>query len=141
MDKDATLVLLGILESGELIETKSKQSRGVVLDTKVIGACNSSKKFRPEFKSRFVHLTFPEYTKEEFYAVVCGFLTTANCPKEIALYIGERVWEEKLGDIRRARAIWDMMTESTNQEAEEVIQFFKKYSNHENSGKPGTKLI
>jgi hypothetical protein len=129
MDKDASLVLLGLLESGELIETKSKQSRGVVLDTKVIGACNDSRKFKPEFRSRFVHLAFPEYTRDEFIEVCIGYLTRIElAPREIAQFIGQQVFERKLGDVRRARAIWLLMTEPTLEEAEQVIAFSMKYS-------------
>jgi hypothetical protein len=141
MDKDASLVLLGILESGELIETKSKQSRGVVLDTRVIGACNSSAKFKPEFLSRFRHLTFPEYTRDEFLTVAVKYLTTSEkAPDEIAQFLALQVYEKHLGDIRAVRSLWLLMNQSTIQEAEAVIEFTVKYSRDEKK-KQQAKMI
>ncbi len=44
MDNDVYSVLLGLMESGEVIETKSRRSRGLKLETMVIAACNSSER-------------------------------------------------------------------------------------------------
>jgi MoxR-like ATPase len=38
MDKDTRAVLLGVMETGEIIETKSRKTRGVNLNTQVIAA-------------------------------------------------------------------------------------------------------
>jgi len=42
MRADTFSVCLGLMESGEIIETKSKKLRGIKLSTMVIAACNSS---------------------------------------------------------------------------------------------------
>ncbi|MFH1485222.1 MAG: ATP-binding protein [Chloroflexota bacterium] len=129
MENDVFSVLLGLMESGEVIETKSKSSRGVKLETMVVAACNSSAKMPPEFLSRFaLHVQFPAYTRQEFLDVCHGFLTRAEgCDQEIALKIGAAVWDYGLGDVRKARAVWQLMTDSTEEEMRRVIRLMLKY--------------
>ena len=127
------------MESGEILETKSRRTRGIKLETMVIGACNSTKKMPPEFLSRFaLHVFFPAYTREEFINVCRGFLTRAeNCPKNIAATIGKRVFDYGLGDVRKARGVWQLMTSPTEKEVDRVVSLMKKYSrdNHNHSKK------
>jgi len=139
MHNDCFSVLLGLMESGEILETKSRRTRGVKLDTMVIGACNSTAKMPPEFLSRFaLHVYFPVYTREEFVDVCRGFLTRAeNCPEDIAATIGMRVFDYGLGDVRKARGVWQLMTSPTEKEVDRVVRLMKKYSkgNHSHSQK------
>ncbi len=130
MHQDCFSVLLGLMESGEILETKSKKMRGIKLDTMVIGACNNTAKMPPEFLSRFaLHVFFPEYTRDEFIDVCRGFLTRAeNCPEDIAVTIGRTVFDYKLGDVRKARGVWQMMTAPTEQEVYRVVTLMRKYS-------------
>lgn len=130
MRYDVFSMLLGIMESGELIETKSQNTRGIRLNTMVIAACNSSKKMPPEFKSRFaLHARFPEYTREEFIAVVCSMLSrTEDCPEELAALIAAEIYGNKLGDVRQARGVWGLMKSATKEEAERVLRMKIKYS-------------
>ncbi len=119
MRHDVYSVLLGLMESGEILETKSGKTRGIKLETTVIAACNSSAKMSPEFLSRFaLHAHFPEYTRKEFIDVVLGMLTRSDdCPEEIAKMIGLRVYDMKIGDVRKARGIWQLMVKPTEREA------------------------
>ena len=139
MHNDCFSVLLGLMESGEILETKSRRTRGVKLETMVIGACNSTAKMPPEFLSRFaLHAFFPEYTREEFINVCRGFLTLAeNCPEDIAAIIGKRVFDYGLGDVRKARGVWQLMTSPTEKEVDRVVSLMRKYSrgNHNHSKK------
>jgi len=82
MDNDVYAIMLGLMESGEVLETKSRKTRGIRLDTTVMAACNSSAKMPREFLSRFaLHAHFPLYSREEFVKVCRGFLTRAEgCP-------------------------------------------------------------
>ncbi len=129
MRHDVYSVLLGLMESGEILETKSGKTRGIKLETTVIAACNSSKKMSPEFLSRFaLHAHFPEYTRDEFIDVVIGMLTRADdCPEEIAKMIGYRVYDLKIGDVRKARGVWQLMVTPTLEEVERVIHMSIKY--------------
>lgn len=128
MRHDVYSVLLGLMESGEILETKTGKTRGIKLDTLVIAACNSSKKMSPEFLSRFAfHGHFPEYTREEFIDVVLGMLGRESCPLEIARIIGSRVFDEHLGDVRKARGVWNLMMAPTVDEIDRVIHMSIKY--------------
>jgi hypothetical protein len=130
MHNDVFSVLLGLMESGEIIETKSQKTRGIKLRTMVIAACNSSAKMPREFRSRFaLHVRFPEYTRDEFIAVCCGFLSRAeNCPTDIATIIGISVFDNHIGDVRKARGVWLLMNEPTVNEVRRVIQLMIRYS-------------
>ena len=130
MHNDVYSVLLGLMESGEILETKSKKTRGIQLETMVIAACNSSAKMPPEFLSRFaLHLSFPTYTREEFIDVCRGFLSKAeNCEPEIASLIGQYVYDYNVGDVRKARGVWQLMLAPTEEEVQRVVQLMLKYS-------------
>lgn len=131
MRGDCFSVLLGLMESGEILETKSQKTRGIKLETMVIGACNSSAKFPPEFLSRFaMHVYFPTYTRDEFINVCRGFLDRAEqCPPELAEIIGSTVFDCGLGDVRKARGVWQLMVEPTESDARRVIEMMLKYGN------------
>jgi hypothetical protein len=134
MRGDCFSVLLGLMESGEILETKSQKTRGIKLETMVIAACNSSEKFPPEFLSRFaLHVYFPKYSRDEFIDVCRGFLTRAEqCPEDIAVVIGKTVFDSGLGDVRKARAVWQLMMEPKLEEVHRVIQLMLKYSPGDN---------
>ena len=130
MDNEVYSVLLGLMESGEILETKSRKTRGVKLDTMVLGACNSSAKMPREFLSRFaLHVHFPAYTREEFIDVCRGFLSKAEgCPADLATVIGQVIYDFGLGDVRKARGVWQLMTAPTPGEVQRVVQLMIKYS-------------
>ncbi len=137
MDHYCFSVLLGLMESGEILETKSQKTRGVKLETAVIGACNSSVKFSKEFLSRFDwHIHFPQYTKKEFINVCRGFLSkSTTCPADLAETIGRLVHDHELGDMRRARAVWKSMREPNLEEMNRVIEMMLKYSDNNDGRK------
>jgi hypothetical protein len=130
MRHDVYSVLLGLMERGEILETKSQKTRGILLQTMVFAACNSSKKFTKEFLSRFAwHFRFPRYTRDEFIDVARGFLgRSCECPEELAIFIGKMVFDLELGDIRQVRAVWDALDEPTEAEVKRVIDIKLKYS-------------
>ncbi|MBA7635930.1 hypothetical protein ES703_43541 [subsurface metagenome] len=130
MNNDVYSVLLGLMESGEILETKSRKTRGIRLDTMLIAACNSTQKMPREFLSRFaLHVLFPTYTREEFIDVCRGFLSRAEqCPQDIASLIGQYVFDYNVGDVRKARGVWNLMNESTEEEIIRVVRMMLKYS-------------
>ena len=129
---DVYSVLLGLMEHGEVLETKSRQTRGIKLETMVMAACNSSAKMPKEFLSRFsMHADFPPYTRQEFIDVCRGFLSQQErCDSDLAAFIGEMVYDRGLGDVRKARGIWQLMNAPTEAEAVRVAQMMIKYSPH-----------
>ncbi len=134
--QDAISVLLGLMEKGEVIETKSNKTRGIKLRTQVIAACNRQEKFTPEFLSRFAFKPhFPEYTRQEFIDVVVGMLDRVEgCPPDVAHLIGTQVYDLGLGDVRAARGVWQMMHDSTAEEVNRVITLNLKYQPEEPNG-------
>ncbi len=132
MHNDVYAVLLGLMEKGEILETKSKKTRGIQLNTMVIAACNSSAKMPREFLSRFaLHAHFPLYTRQEMIAVCRGFLSRAeHCPPELAGLIGARVYDYGLGDVRKARGVWQLMHSATEAEVQRVVSLMLKYSDN-----------
>ena len=137
MNHDCYSVMLGLMESGEILETKSMKTRGIKLSTTVLAACNSSAKMPREFLSRFaLHVLFPHYTRDEFIEVCRGFLTRAeNCPEELAELIGRTVYDSNLGDIRKARGVWQLMTVPTKEEVWRVIQLMQRYNPNTTGGR------
>jgi Holliday junction DNA helicase RuvB len=127
--KEAYPVLLGLMETGEILETKSRSNRGIKLNTLVIAACNSSAKFPAEILSRFaMHVHFPAYDREKFIDICVGFLSRAEgCPADIAEMIGREVYNEQLGDVRKAKAVWKLMSEPSEAEIQRVISMMLKY--------------
>lgn len=127
--QDVFSVLLGLMARGEIKETQHQNLRGITLDTAVIAACNSSDGMSEEFKSRFaLHVHFPAYTREEFINVCRGFLTRAEgCPEDLAVLIGQRVFDGDLGDIRKALGVWQLVDAPTVEEVDRVVTMNKKY--------------
>jgi len=130
MDKDVRAIMLGLMETGEIIETKSNKTRGIRLNTQVIAACNRTEKFTPEFMSRFAFRPeFPPYTRQEFLEVCIGFLSRSEqAPADIAELIGKMVLDYNLGDVRAARGPWRMMEKPTEDEVHRVTRLMVKYS-------------
>jgi len=130
MRHDVFSLTLGLMEAGEIIETKSGNTRGLKLGTMVIAACNSSKKMPPEFLSRFAfHPKFPHYTREEFIDVVRSMLSRLeSCPVELSELIACQVFDNGLGDVRQARGVWQLMREPTREEVIRVLRMKAKYS-------------
>lgn len=130
ISQDALAVLLSVMESGDVIQTKHRSHLKVKVNTIVLGACNSSVFLPIELLSRFkpYHLYFRPYNREEYIEVCQGYLSEfENTPTDLAKYIGERTWEEFSADVREARGIARMLTKKTKSEVDEQITFLKKY--------------
>ncbi len=96
---DATAVLLSVMESGDVLETKYKRHRGLKLHITVFAAGNSDKTIPPELLSRFdTKFYFPPYSFQEFVSVCQGYLSRyENTPEDIAQYIGVQTWQHLIG--------------------------------------------
>ncbi|GAH26773.1 unnamed protein product, partial [marine sediment metagenome] len=76
-----------------------------------------------------LHVLFPTYTREEFIDVCRGFLSrTEQCPQDIAGVIGSAIFDYGLGDVRKARGVWQLMTAPAREEVHRVIQLMLKYN-------------
>jgi len=126
---DATAVLLSVMESGDLLETKYKRHRGLKLDLNVFAAGNSDRSIPNELLSRFdTKLYFPPYSFEEFISVCRGYLSSyETAPEGIAEYIGVQTWQHLDRDIRTARGIARRLRDSSADDVDRVVRFLRKY--------------
>jgi len=128
MSNDCYAICLGLMEKGQVVETKNNNIRSENLECMIIAACNSSAKMSREFLSRFtMHAYFPNYTRQEFIDVCVGMLKSRDFPIEISIRIGEQVYDRQLGDVRKARSIADLMEDTTVEEVDKAIDFLEKY--------------
>lgn len=126
---DATAVLLSVMESGDVLETKYKRHRGLKLDLNVFAAGNSDSIIPGELLSRFdTKLYFQPYSFEEFVSVCHGYLSRyEDIPEDVAKYIGVQTWQHLDKDVRTARGIARRLRESSASDVERVVRFLKKY--------------
>jgi len=126
---DATAVLLSVMETGDVLETKYKRHRELRLELNVFAACNTDKAIPPELLSRFdTKLHFPPYSCEEFVTICRGYLSKyEGVPEGIAEYIGIQTWEHLDKDVRTARGIAWKLREPSASDVERVVRFLKKY--------------
>jgi Holliday junction DNA helicase RuvB len=126
---DATAVLLSVMESGDVLETKYKRHRGLKLDLYVFAAGNTDKTIPGELLSRFdTKLYFPPYSFEEFVSVCQGYLSRyENAPEDIAEYIGTQTWQHLDKDVRTARGIARRLREASTNDVDRVVRFLRKY--------------
>lgn len=127
---DATAVLLSVMESGDVLETKYKRHRELKLDLVVFAAGNSDKDIPPELLSRFdTKLYFPPYSFDDFVSVCKGYLSRyENVPDAVAGYIGVQSWQQLDRDVRTARGIARRLRGSTTDEVDRVVRFLRKYA-------------
>lgn len=126
---DATAVLLSVMETGDVVETKYKRHRGLKLELNVFAACNTDKGIPPELLSRFdTKLHFHPYAYEEFVSICRGYLYKyEGVPEDIAEYIGIQTWEHLDKDVRTARGIAWKLREPSAGDVDRLVRFYKKY--------------
>jgi Holliday junction DNA helicase RuvB len=131
-DMQSYAVLLSLMESGIVVETKYRRHITAEMDTIVIGACNSSAKLPPELISRFdFHLKLKPYDRDEFVQVCRTYLSQfESIPRKLAEYIGLKVWSSPKipSDVRKARGIARMLEEHGKQSVDAVVNFEEKYA-------------
>lgn len=127
---DATAVLLSVMESGDVLQTKYRKHGGQKISLSVFAAANRDKSLAPELLSRFdTKLYFHPYSFEDFIAVCRGYLSRyENVPSDIAEYIGKQTWHQLDKDVRTARGVARRLRENTVADVDRVVRFLRKYS-------------
>jgi holliday junction DNA helicase RuvB len=145
--KDQT-VLLSLMETGIIAETKYKRAREIRLKTSVFATANETKKMLQPLLTRFSILHLPLYTFEEFRKITQRVL----CQEEkcmdidIADFISDAVWNKmKSANIRDCIRIGYMVAAvaaSTNKESIKkenvnwIVETLLRYNNNQH-----TKMI
>jgi len=127
---DALAVLLSVMETGDVLETKFRRHSKASLNLSVFAAANTVDRMPPEFLSRFEGnlFYFHPYAEEEFIRVCQGYLVTREgLQPELSRYVGKVVYNELDNDIRTARGIAKRLRESSMKEVDRVVLLMKKY--------------
>ena len=94
MSPNDKTVLLSLMQTGIISETKYSRTRNTELKTWVFATCNHITKMSDALLSRFVVLHFKKYSKEEFVLVAYKILTEQeNVEPDFAEYIAESVFD------------------------------------------------
>jgi len=120
-------VLLSLMATGIVSETKHGKQREVTLDTRVFAACNNLR-LAPELLSRFMVLKFRPYSLNDFLTVATNVLVKQEgTPPELASYIARNVWERSgtYPDPREAVRIARLA--KTREEADGVFDLLRRY--------------
>ena len=126
---DATAVLLSVMETGDVLETKYRRHRGLKLELNVFAACNTDKAIPRELLSRFdAKLHFHSYPCQEFVSICRGYLCRyEGVPEDIAEYIGIQTWQHLDKDLRTARGIAWKLREPSTFEVDRLIRIYERY--------------
>ena len=120
-------VLLSLMATGIVSETKHGKQRSATLGTRVFAACNTLR-LAPELLSRFMVLEFKAYTLNDFLAVATNVLVKQeDVSPDLAAYIARRTWEfsARFPDPRQAVRVARLA--KTKEEVDSVFELQRRY--------------
>lgn len=122
-------ILLSLMETGIVAETKYGKRRELNLNTKVFAASNTTNMPR-ELLSRFLVLYFKPYTEAEFLKVASNILRNReNLDGGLADYVAERVWRfsrRELADPREAVRLARLV--KSKEDVDRILEVMSRYS-------------
>ena len=92
MNAKDTTVLLSLMQTGILSETKHEKTRSTQLKTWVFASCNSTDKLPKPLLSRFLILKFRRYSYDDFKEISNNVLILDGIDPELADYVSDVVW-------------------------------------------------
>jgi Holliday junction DNA helicase RuvB len=120
-------ILLSLMQTGFISETKYNRRRFKTLNTKVIAAANRIDKLAPELLSRLVKLRFRDYTDDEFVDVSAKVLQREGIPMGLAVYIADQALRKlRTRDVRDALKIARLLKEKTREDVDRVIELLSR---------------
>jgi len=123
--KDQT-VLLSLMETGIITETKHQKQRSSQLKTWVFASCNNKDKLLTPILSRFIVLHFKQYSFDNFVTITKGIFKKEILPEDIAYDVAKEVWYKlKSKDIRDCLKLGRMC--KTKEEIEWLVKTIKHY--------------
>jgi len=122
-------ILLSLMETGIVSETKYGKRREINLNTKVFAASNTTNMPR-ELLSRFLVLYFKPYTEAEFLKVASNVLRNReNLDGGLADYVAEKVWRfsrREFADPREAVRLARLV--KTTEDVDRILEVMSRYS-------------
>jgi Holliday junction DNA helicase RuvB len=123
--KDQT-VLLGLMETGIIAETKFQRTRNTQIKTWVFASSNSTEKMLTPLLSRFMVLHFKQYKFENFHEVTMHILLREGVSSEVASAVAKAVWSKmKSKDIRDCIKIGHLA--KTKEDVDWIVNTLKNY--------------
>jgi Holliday junction DNA helicase RuvB len=120
-------ILLSLMQTGFISETKYSRRRSKTLSTKVIAAANRIDRLPPELLSRFVKLRFRDYTDDEFIDVSAKVLQREGIPMGLAVYIADQVLRKlKTRDVRDSLKVARLLKEKSREDVDRVIELLSR---------------
>jgi Holliday junction DNA helicase RuvB len=120
-------ILLSLMQSGFISETKHSRRRTKTLNTKVVAAANRIDRLPPELLSRFVKLRFRDYTDDEFVDVSAKILQREGIPVGLAGYISDQVLNKlESRDVRDSIKVARLLKEKTKEDVDKVIDLLRR---------------
>ena len=119
--------LLGLMETGELVETKVSKTRRIKLKTWVFATANTTATLSKPLLTRFMVFSLKPYTYEDFEEVTVHILGRRyNIKPNLAIVIASAVWH-RMGtpNIRQCLKIAKMAKKK--EDVEWLIETMKKY--------------
>jgi Holliday junction DNA helicase RuvB len=124
--KDQT-VLLSLMETGIIAETKHMKTRNTQLKTWVFATSNDTNHMLTPLLSRFMVLHFKQYSFENFQEISIHMLGQEGIGKEIAAEVASQVWHKmKSKDIRDCIKIAHLARSKTD--VSWIVGTIQKYS-------------
>ena len=124
--KDQT-VLLSLMETGIIAETKHMKTRNTQLKTWVFATSNDTNHMLTPLLSRFMVLHFKQYSFENFQEISIHMLGQEGVGKEIAAEVAFQVWHKmKSKDIRDCLKIAHLARSKTD--VSWIVGTIQKYS-------------
>ena len=90
--------LLTMMERGEFVSTKMRNTRTVKANIVIFATSNSTERLSKPLLSRFTVLEIPEYTYEEFEAISVRIIK--KLPQNTIIQIASSAWKAGSRDIR-----------------------------------------
>lgn len=126
-DAENLTILLSLMQSGFIRETKYRRHRSLRMKTWVFASANEIKHMPKELLSRFLPLRFRDYTMDEFFNVTVTVLgEREGLADALSLYIAEKT-AQTLGsrDVRDAIKISRLLKERTKIDVDYVVSTMK----------------
>jgi len=119
--------LLGLMETGELVETKVKKTRSIKLNTWVFATANTTTTLSKPLLTRFMVFSLQPYTYEDFEEVTVHVLGRRYSVKQdLAIVIASAVWQ-KMGTPNIRQCIKIAKMTKKKEDVEWLIETMKKY--------------
>jgi DNA replicative helicase MCM subunit Mcm2 (Cdc46/Mcm family) len=128
--KDQT-VLLSLMETGIIAETKHMKTRNTQLKTWVFATANETKHMLTPLLSRFMVLHFKQYNFENFRDISIHMLGQESIGKDIATEVATQVWHKmKSKDIRNCIKIAHLV--KTRPDVNWIVETLQRYTKTSN---------